>query len=146
MASKVYNEFKYRLLKGDINLSSGTIKAALLSTNTTADTENSSKAYVGDIGTLDEFDGANYARKTLSNKTFSKSDGSSLGKFTADNLTWTALGAGTRGVQGVLLLNYVTNDAASHLISWHEYSSTKTMDGSDFTSTWDGTNGIITLT
>ena len=39
--------------EGFLNLSSGTIKAALLSTNTTADTDNSSKAYVGDIGTLD---------------------------------------------------------------------------------------------
>lgn len=134
MASRVYNAGLTRILA--LFLSGSTsLRLALLMTNTTADTENDGKVFVGDISTLDEFDGSGYVRKTLASGAAAVDDTNDRGGLDFADVTWTALGAGTRSVQGVLLYDHITNDAASRIIAWLEFSSNKTPDGSDFTLT-----------
>lgn len=146
MASVLYNIFKSDVMKGDCDLNGDTFKADLLMTNTTCDTENDGIATNNDFTTEDICDGANYVTKTLSTLAVTQVDASDLAKWTADNLTWTALGAGTRQIQGILIYRNVTNFADSVPVAFIQFASNKTADGSDFTVAWDSTNGILYLT
>lgn len=146
MSSQVFNEAKKQLFNGGVDLDTNTFKAKLVMTNTTVDTENSSKVYLADFTTLDTCDSSGYTDKTLTTTTVTKVDGSNLAKWTADNLTWTSLPTCTRQIQGVLVYKYVTSNSDSVPVCYVEFASNKTPDGSDFTVSWDGTNGIMTVT
>jgi len=142
MATHVFNKAKQSLLNGTIDLDTDDIRIALLSTNTTADTDNDGIEFVGDIVTLDEFDGANYVRKALATEAVNLDDPNDRAEFDADDVTFTALGAGTRSVLGILVYKHVTNDTDSPVIAFLEYAAAKTPDSSDFVVQWDA-EGII---
>jgi len=142
MASHMFNAAKKRLLDGSIDLDTDDVRVLLCMSNTTADTENDGKVYVGDLTTLDEHDGANYARKALTNEAVNVDDPNDRAEFDADDVTWTSLGAGTRDCVGALLYKHVTNDADSLLIAWIEFASPVTNDGSNFTIQWNA-EGIL---
>ena len=144
MASQVYNEFKRASAAGEIDLNADDIRIALLMTNTTADTENDGKTFISDFTTLDEFDGSGYVRKALANEAVNLDDPNDRAEFDADDVTFTALGAGTRSVQGVLLYKEGASDAARRIIAWLEFATVKTPDGSDFTVAWNA-QGILQL-
>lgn len=146
MASQVFNIAKKGLFNGAIDLDTNTIKARLVMTNTTVDTENDAKNFLSDFTTIDVCDSSGYTDKTLSTLTVTQDDTNDLAKWTADNLTWTSLATCTRQIQGVLIYKFVTNDAGSTPICFVQFSSNKTPDGSDFTVAWDSSNGILTLT
>lgn len=129
-----------------MDLDADTIKADLVMSNTTVDTENDGISTNANFTTPDVCDGANYVTKTLTTATITQVDASDLAKMTADNLTWTALGASTRAIQGVLIYKYVSSFNASTPICFIQFASNKTADGSDFTVSWDATNGIFYLT
>lgn len=137
MASFVYDHAKFLLLEGllDFQEASDDIRIALVMTNTTVDTEKA-KATISAFTTLDEYDGANYARKACANQAVTEVGGSNLGKFSFDAITWTALGIGTRQCQGLLLYKHVTNDADSIPIAF--------IDTGGFP--FDGNGGNVTLT
>lgn len=145
MASVIYNEFKRGSAAGEIDLNADDIRVALLMTNTTADTENDGVNFVADFTTLDEMDGANYVRKALANEAVNKDDANDRAEFDADDVTWTALGNGTRAVQGALVYKHVTNDADSIPIAFIEFAATQNPGGSDFTIQWDA-EGLLNLT
>lgn len=141
MATHVFNEWKQTILRD--NLASGAdIRIALLMTNTTADSENDDIKFVDDITTLDESDGANYARKALANEIVNEDDTGDEAEFDADDVTWTALGAGTREIAGILVYKHVTDDTDSEVIAWLEYATPKHPDGSDFTVQWNA-EGLV---
>ena len=142
MASQVYNAAKKGLLDGSIDLDTDDIRAILVMANTTGDTENDTKVYVGDLTTLDEHDGANYVRKALANEAVNKDDANDRAEFSADDVTWSSLGAGTRNCVGLILYKHVTNDADSPLIAYVEFASPVTNDGSNFTVQWNA-EGIL---
>lgn len=131
MATQVYNSFKGRVLSAWL-AAAVSPRVALLMTNTTADTENDGIDFVADFTTLDEFDGANYVRKVLASTAVAVDDANDRAGFDCADITWTALGAGTRSIAGLLVFEHITNDAASPVGWWLEYSSPKTPDGSDF--------------
>ena len=113
MANFIYTVAKKKILDGDIDFNlPDDFRVLLIMTNTTADTEKD-KLNVGAFTTLDEMDGANYVRKALASEATSQDDANDRAEFDADNVTWTALGAGTRQVQGLILIKHVTNDADS---------------------------------
>ena len=122
MASYGFDHAKALLLKGDLDFdeAGNDIRVALLMTNTTADTEKTKTTLTGAGGftTLDDCDGANYVRKALANQVVSEDAGGNRGEFSADAVTWTALGVGTRQVQGMLIYKFVTNDSDSIPIAW----------------------------
>jgi hypothetical protein len=133
MATQVFNEGKYQILSKWFE-NAVSPRVALLMTNTTADTANDAVEHLTDL-TLDEFDGSGYVRKTLASGAVSKDDASDRSELDFADVTWTALGAGTRSIQAVLLYDHVGADSANFPIAWLEFSSNKTPDGSDFTLT-----------
>lgn len=150
MASQIYNEFKRASAAGEIDLDADAVYAILVMSNTTADTENDGIVNVGDLSTLDEFDGTNYSRKKLSTTAVNKDDGNDRAEFDADDVTWSSLGAGTRDAVGVLLYKDPDDDGASAddasnpVIAFVEFASAATPDGSDFTVEWS-VEGILQL-
>ncbi len=145
MASNIKNMAKKRLMSADMDLDEAgdDMRLVLCMTNTTADTDIDSDNTSG--YTLDEMDGANYARKTLDNQTVAVDDTNDRASFDADDVVFTSLGNGTRQVQGALIHEHITNDAGSFPLAWVEFSSTVNPGGSTFTIVWAST-GIVLLT
>lgn len=112
MASYVFTRALAKLLSGDLDLNAHDIRFVLVMTNTTVDTEADTE-FVSGFTTLDECDGANYVRKALANEAVAADTANDRGEFTADPVTWTALGNGTRQLEGILVIRHVTNDGDS---------------------------------
>lgn len=149
MASGPYNQALQSIMDGTIDLDTANIWAALLMSNTTADSENDGKVFVGDITTKDECDGANYVRKKLASKVITLDDTNDRAFLDAADVAWTALGNGTRAIQGVLI--YVdadddgdpADDAANRLIAWLEFTVNQNPGGGTFTVVWAATGLLI---
>lgn len=67
--------------------------------------------FLSEFTDLDEYDGANYARKTLANKALAQDLAANVARLTADDLAWIGLGAGTRKCIGALLFAEAASDA-----------------------------------
>lgn len=140
----VYNSHKREFLQGDTDLENDDIRCILLSTNTTADTENDGISTVADFTTLDEFNGAGYtsADQDLTGKVVNLDNANDRAEFDATDRAYGALSAGTRDIAGVLLIKFVTNLNASLPISFHTLSASP--DGSSFTLQFNA-EGILQL-
>lgn len=127
MASLVYNKFKTKLFKSDMDFDEGTddIRAALLMTNTTADTEDDTEFLTGGTGftTLDEFDGSGYTRITFASQSVNEDLTNNRVEFDAEDWSAGALGVGARDIQGALIFKWVTADTDSIPICWVEFTS-----------------------
>lgn len=150
MANAGYNIAKSGFLDGTVNADTDVIKAILVMTNTTADTEIDSDT-VDDISTLDEMDGSGFTwghgndgRKTLS-ITVSTDDSNDRGDANAGaSTTWASLGAGTRSVQGVLLAKEgPTNDTDAVPIVYLDFAAPVAANGQDFVVNWDAGAGDV---
>lgn len=141
---QVYNSFKELHAKGQINLLTDDIRALLVMTNSTAWSENDGKVYLSDLTTLDEMNGANYARKVLTNKAITKDDGNDRAEFDADDLTFASLGAGARQVKGAVIFKHVTSGADSPLVAAIDLPSPVAADGTNFVIQWNA-EGILQL-
>lgn len=109
-----YNNAKHLLGSGSINLSSDDLRVALVMSNSTADTEDDASNLAA-ITTLDEMDGANYARVALAGETFTKDAANNRSEFDADDVVFLSLGAGTRQVKGALIYKHVDGTAANDI-------------------------------
>jgi len=144
MASLVNNYFKQLNAKADIDLDADTFHAALLSTNCTADTDPDAQ-FVSDL-TLDEFDATGYARVTISNPAVNLDLANDRAEFDFDDLSFTGMsGDGTRDVQGVLILKFVTNDAASTPIVFIDFTTDAPLESSQIDITINA-EGALNLT
>jgi hypothetical protein len=145
MASFVYTAWKRRILdplEGSGGISSADVRVLLVMSNTTADTDQDLEN-IGDIGTLDEMDGANYVRKALASEVVNQDDANNRAEFDATDVTWTALGAGTRSGVGMVLYCHVTNDADAELIAYIDTGGFPfAPGGGDVTVAWNA-EGII---
>jgi hypothetical protein len=145
MASFVYTPAKTALLNADIDFAADDIRVALVMTNTTADTEQDMQN-IGDLTTLDEYDGANYVRKALASEAVNEDAANNRAEFDATDVTWTALGAGTRQAAGMILYKHVTNDADAVLIAYIDTGGFPfSGNGGDVTIQWNG-EGILQAT
>lgn len=144
MASAVYNIAKSGFLDGSIDWDTDTIKAALVMTNTTADTEIDVDT-VGAITTLDESDDSgSYARQTLT-ASVSTDDANDRGEADADNISFTSLtGDATRAYQGILILKEITNDTDNIPIAFVEFPSTIAGTATQVDVTFDA-EGVLQL-
>ncbi len=95
------------LFEGELDLASDLLKVALVMLNTTADTEDQT-VNLGDFTSLDEFDGANYTRLTLSNVTLANDLATGEVILKADPLPYGALGTGTRPLVAVIVFKEVS--------------------------------------
>jgi len=147
MANFVYTKAKHLLLAGDIDFDEAgdDIRVLLVMSNTTADTEEDVDN-IDAFTTLDEYDGANYVRKALANQVTAEDEANDRGEFDADNVTWTALGVGTRQCQALLVYHHVTNDADSPPIAFIDQGGFPfDGNGGDVTVQWNA-EGIIQAT
>jgi len=113
--------------------------------NTTADTEQDTD-FIDQLGTLDEHDGANYARKELANEAVAVDDANNRGEFDADDVTWTALGVGTRQAVGAVVYKHVNDDTDSVLIAYIDTGGFPfDASGGDVTIQWNA-EGILQAT
>ena len=122
MASFVYTNAKRAFLAGELNLASNDIRAMLVMANTTADTDKD-VATIGAITTLDEMDGAGYARVALTGEAVSADNANDRGEFTADDIVFQNVSAGTRSVAAVVLYKHVTNDTDSIPLAYIDTAS-----------------------
>lgn len=142
MASFVYTPSLSRMGRGTFDWVGQDIRVVLVMSNTTADTDQDLEN-PGDIGTLDEMDGANYVRKAAANEADSQDDPNNRLELSFDPITWSALGNGTRAVVGALVIQHVTNDADSLNIAYIDLG-TINPGGADFTLTCNA-QGLIQI-
>lgn len=109
MANFTYLHAKHLIMTGVLDVeaaaAAGHLKAILVMTNTTLDTQTEASALSG-VTTLDECDGATYARQTLTGTAVAKDVPNYRSKLTAANPTFGSpgLGASTRPVQACVIL------------------------------------------
>ncbi len=147
MASIVYNEFKRANAAGEIDLNADDIRARLLMTNTTCDTENAGITNIADFDTVDVSDATSYADVALANEAVNKDDGNNRAEFDADNISFTGLGGdATRDYQGVLLYKYVDGTDANDIpIAFVEFTNQPlAKEATQVDVPWDG-EGILQL-
>ena len=142
MASNIKNIGKSRLMSAllDLDEAGDDMRIMLNMTNTTVDTDLDTDAVSG--YTLDEADGTNYARKTCDNQSVATDDANDRAEWDFDDPVWTALGNGTRQVQGMFIIEHITNDAGSFGFAWVEFSGTINPGGSTLTVTINAEGGV----
>ena len=135
MSSTVYNNAKRMLGDGYIHWdgygSVQTFKILLVNASYVPDIDT--HVYVSSV--TNELTGGNYVRKTLTTLSAVTDLAGDKCDYKADNVTWTAINAGTAAAAVLFLMG--TNDADSQLIAYIDFTDTVT-NGGDFTLKWDG--------
>ena len=146
MANFIYNEAKRALAEGEIDFGTGgtDLRVMLVMTNTTADTEFNVNTISG-FTTLDEMDGANYARIALSGEVVNEDVANNRAEFDASDVTWTSLGAGTRQVQALILYKHVGADSSNVPIAFIDTGGFPfSANGGNVTIQWNA-DGIVQI-
>jgi hypothetical protein len=145
-ATHGFQEAYVEYLTGTVDLSTDDIRIFPLMTNTTADTERDGVDTFSEITTPDEFDGSNYSTGglALDGQAVAVDDANDRAEFDATDETVSALGAGTRSIQGVVIGKFDTNFSSSRPLHWNEFASNKTPDGSDFTFVFNA-EGLLNM-
>lgn len=147
MASFVFNEFKRAVAEGEIDLNAADdIRCVLVMSNTTFGTDYDINTMSGTT-TEDYCDGANHDDvngHALAAEAVTEVTGASgYAKFDATNLTFTALGAGTRQNVAVIVFKWITNIGASMPIAYIDTGGFPfDGNGGDVVMQWNA-NGIL---
>ena len=147
MASAIPNSFKANIANGTINLDSGggDIRCRLCMTNTTCDTEVDAINNVDDYTTIDVCDATGYADVALASEAVTADDANDRAEFDATDSSFAGLGGdATRDAQGVLIYNFVTNDAASHPIAFIDFTADIPSTATQVDVPWNA-EGILQL-
>lgn len=131
MASAIYPKFKEAILQGGVNMSSATIKAALVDTGTY--TYNAAHDFYNDVS------GVVGTPQTIGSKTFTN------GLFDGADVTFTAVSGNT--VEAIVIYEDTGNSATSHLIAYIDSASAglpATPNGGDISISWNAA-GIFQL-
>lgn len=147
MASIVTNEFKRASAAGEIDWDTADIRARLVMSNTTCDTENDGIVELADYTTIDPSDATGYADVALANQVVNKDDANDRAECDADNVVFTGLGGdASRNYVGVLLYVYVDGtNANDKALAYVEFSSPIPAAATQVTVPWDA-QGILQLT
>ena len=137
MASGAYQTGVNAIVTQSLNLTSSTIKAALMLSSYTY---NPDQDNMSDIS-ASEASGA--TRQTLANDAWAVDDTNNRVYYDADNITFSAVTTG-QTVAGVAIHYASGADATSTLICYNEFSGTIATNGGDITVTFDST-GILRL-
>lgn len=113
MADFWYTGAKLKLGKADLDGDTIDLRAKLLMTNTTADTDQDATNISG-IGTLDEYDGAGYSEIDFANVAIAADNANNRAEITADAGSFgTSVAAGTRNWQSILYYVRVDGNPAN---------------------------------
>lgn len=156
MAAGAYSKGVTNILNGTIDLDTTTLKFMLVNSTYVYDPDHpfvSAGSTTANIAT-NEVVATNYTggfagsgRKTAT-VTVTEQTASNRVVTIFSNLTWTALGGASNAtVQAGVLIREITNDAASLPIVFLDFSGGNvTTNGSDFTISFDATNGNLRWT
>ena len=165
MASQVFEAFKIGLLSNanfsDYSASDQKLRLMLVMNTTTVDSENDEKDTLANFTTLDQHD-ATINSVTFSNGksgaehlrtvTVSTTESSTTQYLTASGtITWTAVAAGTRAIQGVLLFKHTNESSADTAapvgvpVAFFDFGGDVTAPGGNISVTFS-TNRMISLT
>lgn len=138
MADVIYNSAKTKLLNGNIDLDTDTIKVALVTSSYTPDQD--SHDFFDDV--TDEVSGTGYSGggAALANKTVTQDNTNNRGVFDADDATWTT---STITARGAVLYKDSGVASTSPLICYFDFTSDKSSTAGDFTIQWNA-SGILT--
>jgi hypothetical protein len=145
--SFVYTPAKVALATKLIDLSSDDIFALLVMSNSTADSDVDAEL-VADFGTLDECNGAGYARQAMTPGQAVTADlVNHLAVYAADNIEWEDLGAGARQIKGLVIYKGTINSAddgtSNELLAYVDTGGFPfTANGSDVIVEWNAA-GIL---
>jgi hypothetical protein len=139
MADVVYNSFKEKVMKGQIDLVDDTIRVALVDSSYTPD-KDAHEDYADLSG---EVSGTGYSAggKSLANKTVTKDVTDNEGVFDADDITWSS---STITARGAVVYKDSGTDTSSWLIAYFDFGSSKSSSSGDFTVQW-GSEGIVNI-
>lgn len=113
MASFWYTPAKQKLAKGDLDFDTADIRAKLVMTNTTTDTEQDA-ANLAAFTTIDEMDGAGYAELDLAGVSVNQDDPNNRSEVDYNDGNFgTAVSNGTRQVQAILYYCRIDGTAAN---------------------------------
>lgn len=141
--SFAYNLAKQKMLTGQIDLDTDDIRSLLVMTNTTADTEDDVE-FISQFTTLDEFNGAGYARVALAGEAVNADVANARAEFDANDTAFAALSNGTRSIAAIMLFKFVVDDTQSIPICYLNFSSFNP-GGGVLTCEWSA-EGIMWLT
>jgi len=144
MANFIYNEAKRAIAEGEIDFGTGgaTIKAMLVMSNSTTNTEDDANTLAA-FTTLDEMDGANYSRITLSSQVVNEDSANNRAEFDAADITWSSLGAGTRQVKALIVYKHVGADSSNVPIAYIDTGGFPfSANGGNVTVQWNA-EGIV---
>ena len=136
MASFAYIPAKKALWDGTVDLDTHDIRILLVMSNTTADTDNTA-ATISAIGTLDEMDGAGYARQALAAEAVNQDTPNSRAEFDATDVTFTGISNGTRQITGAVIFRFITNDADSIPLFYIDLSPNINPGGGNLVISWN---------
>lgn len=148
MATVILNEYKRAAAAGEIDWNADDIRARLVMSNTTCDTENDGVVNLADYTTIDPCDATGYADVALANEAVNKDDANDRAELDADDISFSGLGGdASRGYQGVLLYKFVDGTDANDLaIAFIEFSNQPLSSGaSQVDVPWDA-QGILQMT
>lgn len=145
MASAVPNSTKANLMNGTLDLDTDDIRARLVMTNTTCDTEVDGIAKLSNYTTIDVADSTSYADVQLT-ETVSADDGGNIGKFDATDISFEGLGGdATRDYQGVLIYKYVDGTNTNDLpVCYVDFTSPIPKTATQVNVTWSE-DGILKI-
>jgi hypothetical protein len=112
----VFTPAKEQLGRGELDIRTQDWRVLLVASTTTAQ-DNPDARYVVDITTLDEYTGANYARQPLIDRAVVRQDSTNRAWLAAADVSWGALGPGTRPIANAVLYRHVGADSANLLIA-----------------------------
>lgn len=147
MADFTYLACKKLAGNGGLDWANDTIKVLICMTNTDADEESQKDDadFLTDL-TLDEYDGANYARKTLASLAWTKDGANDRYEGDAADVTWSSLGVGTRQAQAMIVYLHGTGDSDSIPLRYIDTGGFPfDGNGGDVTVTWNA-QGILQAT
>jgi hypothetical protein len=144
MASFAYNNFKKAAWQGNINLTGGVVRIALVTSNYSATASHSTLSDLTAVtsGEVSSGGGTNYSRQTLAGATLTIDTAGNQVKFTGTSPSWSS--ASFSANAAVLFQRAGGADAGSDpLIAYLDFGSTYTATNGTFTVTWNATNGIM---
>lgn len=149
MASAVPNSTKALLMKAalDLDTAGDDIRARLVMTNTTCDTEIDAINTLSNYTTIDPADATGYADIALTGEVVNTDDTNDRAEFDdTGNLSFTGLGGdATRAYQGVLLYKYVDGTNANDIpVCYVDFTATIPATATQVDVTWNA-EGILQL-
>lgn len=142
MSNFVYNNAKRAFLSGEIDFTGDDYRVLLVMTNTTADSEDD-KNFISEFTDLDEYDGASYARQSITGEVVNEDSGNNRAEFDGADSVFSTLGAGTRSAQAAILYKHVNDDDDSVPIAYIDTGGFPFAgSGGDITLQWN-VEGIL---